>query len=50
MVRAMDAEGFGNCTNIYECVAACSADISGSVMARIYREYAAASLLENVAD
>ena len=21
MVRAMDAEGFGNCTNIYECVA-----------------------------
>jgi hypothetical protein len=35
MVRAMDAEGFGNCTNIYECVAASSAEISGSVVARI---------------
>ena len=41
---------FGNCTNIYECVAVCPADISGSVMAKMYREYAVASLLENVAD
>jgi succinate dehydrogenase / fumarate reductase, iron-sulfur subunit len=46
MVRAMDAEGFGNCTNIYECVAVCPADISGSVMAKMYREYAVATLRE----
>jgi succinate dehydrogenase / fumarate reductase iron-sulfur subunit len=46
MVRAMGAEGFGNCTNIYECVAVCPADISGSVMAKMYREYAIASLVE----
>jgi len=48
MVRAMGAEGFGNCTNIYECVAVCPAEISGSVMAKMYREYAAAALLEAV--
>ena len=46
MIRAMDAEGFGNCTNHYECVAVCPADISGSVMAKMYREYAVASLAE----
>jgi hypothetical protein len=50
MVRAMDAEGFGNCTNIYECVAVCPADISGSVMAKMYREYAVAALLEGVGE
>jgi succinate dehydrogenase iron-sulfur subunit len=48
MVTAMDAEGFGNCTNIYECVAVCPAGISESVMARMYREYAVAKLLEKV--
>ena len=46
MVRAMDAEGFGNCTNIYECVAVCPAAIPGSVMAKMYREYAIASSIE----
>jgi succinate dehydrogenase / fumarate reductase iron-sulfur subunit len=46
MVRAMDAEGFGNCTNIYECVAVCPAGISGSVMARMYRGYGVAKLAE----
>ena len=50
MVRAMDAEGFGNCTNIYECVAVCPARISGSVMAKMYREYAVAQLLEKFGD
>ena len=50
MVRAMDAEGFGNCTNIYECVAVCPAEISGSVMAKMYREYAVAKLLEKVGE
>ena len=44
MVRAMDAEGFGNCTNTYECVAVCPAEIPGSVMAKMYREYSQATL------
>jgi succinate dehydrogenase / fumarate reductase iron-sulfur subunit len=46
MVRVMDAQGFGNCTNHYECVAVCPAGIPGSVMAKMYREYAIASLAE----
>jgi succinate dehydrogenase / fumarate reductase iron-sulfur subunit len=46
MVRQMDGEGFGNCTNHYECVAVCPAGIPGSVMAKMYREYAIASLAE----
>ena len=50
MVRAMDAEAFGNCTNIYECVAVCPANISGSVMAKMYREYAVAELLEKIGE
>lgn len=50
MVRAMDEEAFGNCTNIYECVAVCPAGISGSVMARMYREYAVAKLLEKAGE
>lgn len=50
MVRAMDAEGFGNCTNIYECVAVCPAAIPGSVMAKMYREYAVASLTQSAGE
>jgi succinate dehydrogenase / fumarate reductase, iron-sulfur subunit len=42
MVRAMDAEGFGNCTNTYECEAVCPAEISASVIAKLNREYARA--------
>ena len=44
MVQAMDAEGFGNCSNHYECVAVCPAGIRESVMAKMYREYAVAKL------
>lgn len=44
MVRAMDEEGFGNCTNTYECVAVCPAAIPGSVMAKMYWEYGMATL------
>ncbi|MEO6871476.1 MAG: succinate dehydrogenase/fumarate reductase iron-sulfur subunit, partial [Chthoniobacterales bacterium] len=50
MVRAMDMEGFGNCTNTYECVAVCPAGIPGSVMAKMYREYAFASLAERAGE
>jgi succinate dehydrogenase / fumarate reductase iron-sulfur subunit len=44
MVRAMDAEAFGNCTNTYECEAVCPAEISASFIAKLNREYARASL------
>jgi succinate dehydrogenase / fumarate reductase, iron-sulfur subunit len=44
MVRAMDAEGFGNCTNTYECEAVCPAEISASFIAKLNCEYSKASL------
>ncbi len=43
MVSAMDAEGFGNCTNTYECEAVCPAEISASFIAKLNREYARAN-------
>ncbi len=39
MVRQMDAEGFGNCSNHYLCEAACPADVSISHIARMNRDY-----------
>lgn len=42
MVTQMDKEGFGNCTNIYECEAVCPKGISVSNIARMNREYFAA--------
>jgi len=44
MVAQMDAEGFGNCTNTYECEAVCPAEISASFIAKLNREYAMATL------
>ena len=44
MVKQMDAEGFGNCTNHYECEAVCPAEISASFIATLNREYAMATL------
>ena len=44
MVRQMDAEGFGNCSNTYECEAVCPAEISASFIARMNREYGLAAL------
>jgi succinate dehydrogenase / fumarate reductase iron-sulfur subunit len=49
MVRAMDEAGFGNCTNQYECVAACPKEIPADAIARLNRAYAAASLKEALA-
>jgi succinate dehydrogenase / fumarate reductase iron-sulfur subunit len=46
MVRQMDAEGFGNCTNQYECEAACPKEISVEHIARLNRDYAMAALRE----
>ncbi len=42
MVRQMDAEGFGNCTNLYECEAVCPKEISAENIARLNRDYAGA--------
>lgn len=39
MVERMDKEGFGNCSNVYECEAACPKEISVSNIARLNREY-----------
>ena len=50
MVRQMDAEGFGNCTNTYECEAVCPAEVSASFIAKMNREYALASLRERVGE
>jgi succinate dehydrogenase / fumarate reductase iron-sulfur subunit len=44
MVEQMDAEGFGNCTNHFECMAACPKGISVENIARMNREYLRASL------
>jgi succinate dehydrogenase iron-sulfur subunit len=46
MVEAMDAEGFGNCTNHFECMAACPKGISVENIARMNREFLRAALLE----
>jgi len=50
MVRQMDAEGFGNCTNQYECEAVCPKEISADVISKLNRDYAAAAVREAVAD
>jgi succinate dehydrogenase / fumarate reductase iron-sulfur subunit len=39
MVTQMDEEGFGGCTNTYECEAACPAGISIQNITRLNREY-----------
>jgi len=48
MVSVMDAEGFGNCTNTYECEAVCPAEISASFIAKLNREYARAIVRRDV--
>jgi succinate dehydrogenase / fumarate reductase iron-sulfur subunit len=45
MVARMDAEGFGTCTNHFECEAACPKSISVEFIARLNRDYARASLV-----
>jgi succinate dehydrogenase / fumarate reductase iron-sulfur subunit len=44
MVRQYNGEGFGSCTNIGECQAACPKEISLEVIARMNRDFIAASL------
>jgi len=44
MVKTMDDEGFGNCSNAKECEAVCPKGISISNIARLNREYLKAAL------
>lgn len=46
MVAQMDAEGFGNCSNYFECEAVCPAEIKRGVMAMLNREFAVAAARE----
>ncbi|MDP7106761.1 MAG: succinate dehydrogenase/fumarate reductase iron-sulfur subunit [Roseibacillus sp.] len=43
MVQAMDEEGFGNCSNLYECEAVCPKSIPADNIARLNRDYALAA-------
>ena len=44
MIAQMDKEGFGSCTNTYSCEAECPKEISVVNIARLNREYLAASV------
>ncbi len=44
MVETMDAEGFGNCSNTYECEAVCPKNISVKFIAEMNRSFAKASI------
>lgn len=48
MVKQMDEEGFGNCTNQYECEAVCPKEISADNIAKLNRDYAIASFKDAV--
>lgn len=47
MIREMDAQGFGNCSNERECEAACPKEISISNIARLNREFYKAAFLSD---
>jgi succinate dehydrogenase / fumarate reductase iron-sulfur subunit len=47
MIAQMDKEGFGSCTNTYSCEAECPKEISVVNIARLNREYFAASVNAN---
>jgi succinate dehydrogenase / fumarate reductase iron-sulfur subunit len=44
MVERMDSEGFGNCTNQYECEAVCPMEIPADFIAIMNRDYLKASI------
>jgi succinate dehydrogenase / fumarate reductase iron-sulfur subunit len=44
MVSRMDAEGFGNCTNQYECEAVCPKEISADFISKMNRDYLEATV------
>lgn len=48
MVGRMDHEGFGNCSNHYECEAVCPAEIPATVITKLNREFAVAAAKSTV--
>jgi succinate dehydrogenase / fumarate reductase iron-sulfur subunit len=50
MVNQMDAEGFGSCTNTYQCEAECPKEIKVTNIARMNREYFNAELIKDTQD
>jgi succinate dehydrogenase / fumarate reductase iron-sulfur subunit len=48
MVKAMAENGFGNCTNHYECQAACPKGVNVKFIARLNREFLKALVLDKV--
>lgn len=46
MVRAMDREGFGSCSNQYECEAVCPKGVSVHFIAQLNREFIRATVTE----
>jgi succinate dehydrogenase / fumarate reductase iron-sulfur subunit len=48
MIQAMAENGFGNCSNHYECQAACPKGVNVKFVARLNREFHKALLLEKV--
>ncbi len=42
--KPSDKEGFGNCTNLYECQAACPKGITVDYIAKMNREYLGATV------
>ncbi|KAA3632922.1 MAG: succinate dehydrogenase/fumarate reductase iron-sulfur subunit [Calditrichaeota bacterium] len=47
MLAQMQKEGFGNCTNFYECEAACPKEISVKFIAKMNREFMRAKVLKD---
>ena len=50
MLEQHDAEGFGNCSNHYECEAVCPKGIPASMIAELNRDYAKAAVMSHEAD
>jgi len=44
MVEQMDTEGFGNCTNQYECEAVCPKEIPASFIADMNKDFLKAAI------
>ncbi|OGU60847.1 MAG: hypothetical protein A2X64_04585 [Ignavibacteria bacterium GWF2_33_9] len=46
MVRQMESEGFGGCSNYYECEASCPKNVSVNFIAKLNRDYLCATFKE----
>ena len=48
MVTTMDKEGFGNCSNYYECEAVCPASLKRTFITKLNREFVFATAKDTV--